>query len=753
MARVVVRIARQALIAGLVVVVAVAGAVSGVLFVYAADLPQVSALDDYAPSTISRVLAKDGRVVGEFAVERRVVVGYDEVSPLLRQAILASEDEGFERHVGPSVPRIAVALLKDIVERRKAAGASTLTQQLARNLFLTLEKTWERKIKEALLAIQIEKRYTKREIFTLYANQIYFGHGAYGVEAASRLYFGKPAKALALEEAALIAGIIQSPNRQSPYVDPARALRRRNYALSRMADVGYLTRAQAEAAMKRPVTTVGLPVSGGALAPYFVEDVRKDLEAHYGAKRLYEHGLTIRTSLDLRLQDAAQRALLDGLRRLDKRRGLRPAPRNVLAEGEAIEGVQFPRWRQPVTPGDVVPAVVAGVEPSRLRLRVGEQEAEIPREGFAWTGRAGAAAVARRGDVVELRVLARDDRRGLLVGSLEQEPLVEGAVLALDNHTGHVLALVGGYSFERSQFNRATQAYRQLGSTFKAVVYAAAIDRGFTPASILVDLPVSFPGGAGRPPYAPLNYDRRWEGPITLRRALEQSRNVPAVRVVDQLGPAQVVAYARRFGFEGRMEPYLSIALGSAEATLLEVTSAFSVFPGQGIRMRPRLVSRVEDRQGNVLEENRPEPTDALRADTAYVMTSLLAGVIRRGTAARAATLDWPLGGKTGTTDDFTDAWFVGFDPDITLGVWVGLDQKRPLGPGESGATAALPVWMDVMRAWIGGRTEAPAFAPPGNIVFASVDRVTGAPVEAGTSGAFTEVFIAGTNPGTGGGP
>jgi penicillin-binding protein 1A len=745
LARSVVRIARQAVIVVLFAVAALLGATSGVLFVFAGDLPQISALDDYAPSTITRILGDDGTVVGEFATERRVVIGYDQISPRLREAIIASEDQEFDRHFGLSIPRILIALMRDIMERRKAAGASTLTQQLARNLFLTLEKTWERKIKEAILAIQIEKRYTKTEIFTLYCNQIYLGHGAYGVEAASRIYFDKSARDLTLEEAALIAGIIQLPSRQSPYVNMENALRRRAYALNRMAEVGYITRQEAEAARQRPIVTAGLPEAPDSVAPYYVEEVRKHLEAKYGAKQLYENGLTVRTPMNLRLQRAANVAVDNGLRALDKRRGWRKPGRNVVADGFTIDGFGDPRWRRPLAEGDIVPAVVKGVGATAIEVRIGQYTGTIGRDGFGWTRRTPAQLVAV-GDLVEARILKRDEAQRTLVAALEQTPHVEGALLAINNRTGQIVAMVGGFDFNRSKFNRAVQAYRQVGSTFKPFVYTAAIDRGFTPASLVVDAPVSFPGGAGQPPYSPSNYDHKFEGSITLRRALEQSRNVPAVRMMDALGPRQVIAYARRFGFAGAMPPYLSVALGAAEATLLEMTSAFSVFPNQGVRMTPYQVMKVTDRTGNVLEENRPRPTDAIRADTAYVMTSLLQGVVQRGTAGRAAALNWPLGGKTGTTNDFTDAWFIGFDPDITVGVWVGHDMKKPLGHAETGGAAALPIWMEFMRAWIADRTDRPDFQQPGNILRLAVNRSTGDVTEGAE--AIDEVFISGTQPG-----
>ena len=745
-----VRFARRAGIVLLFITAAALGIVSGVLFAYAGDLPQISALDDPSLSTISRVYDARGEVVGEFAIERREVVAYDQIAPRLKQAILAAEDASFEQHFGLSIPHIVITLIKDIIAWEKAGGASTLTQQLARKLFLTDEKTWERKIKEAILAIQIEKRYTKAEIFTLYCNKMYFGHGVYGVEAAARLYFGKSAKDVSIEEAALLAGILQGNVRQSPYVNMDAALRRRNYALSRMAEVGYITQAEAEAARKKPITVRDDPPSpASSAAPYFLEEVRKELEARYGAKKLYESGLAVQTALDLRLQAAATSALDEGLRRIDKRRGFRKARRNVIKEGQTVEGFRQARWDRAMRDGDVVPAVVAAVDGSLIQLRAGTMRITVDRKGYAWTGRTSPAQLVTRGDLVETRLLKVPDE-GPASGTLEQPPAVEGAVLAIDNRTGQIKAMVGGHSFDRSKFNRAVQAHRQVGSAFKPIVYTAAIDRGYTPVSMLMDTPASFQTGPHQPPYSPLNYDRKFEGPVTLRHALEQSRNVPAVRVMEQLGPTQVIAYARRLGLQGSLPPFLAVALGAAEATLIDITSAYSAYPNQGVRMKPYGVMKVSDREGNILEENRPEPKDAIRADTAYVMTHLLRGVVQRGTGARAAALKWPIGGKTGTTDDYTDAWFIGFDPDISIGVWVGYDVKRSMGPAGTGSDSALPIWIEIMRAWIGDRTDPPAFDAPGNIVFAAVDRYSGEAAVDGIPGAITEAFIAGTQPGIG---
>jgi len=742
--------AKQAGLVALFLVVALVGTVSGVLFAYAGDLPEISALDEYRPNTITRLLARDGREIGAFATERRVVIGYDDMAPVLRQAIIATEDSGFERHFGLSIKDTARAIALDLLTGERK-GASTITQQVARDLFLRqymrqggvyarsgLEGL-ERKVKEWLVSLKIERRYTKREIFTLYANQIYLGHGAYGVEAASHLYFDKPAKDLALEEAAVIAGIIQSPERLSPFADPTRCLARRNQVLQRMEEEHYLTAAQAQEAQARPLVLQGQPTPDRSVAPYFVEDIRKGLEQKYGAKALYEAGLRVQTTLDADLQEAANIAVERGLRKLDKRRGgYRKPTRNIVSEGQAVDRFMTDRWTRPILAGDIVPAVITAVNPTVARIRIGTDELELPKAAYAWTRKTSPVDLFTVGDLIEVEVGSVEGGRpgGL---KLEQPPRVEGALLAIDNRTGQVRAMVGGYSFGRSKFNRATQARRQVGSLFKPIVYTTAIDRGFTPVSVFIDEPVSFDAGAGQPAYQPQNYDRKFEGPVTLRRALEQSRNIPAVKAMSEIGPRNVVTYAKRFGLTGDYQPYLSLALGAMESTLVEMTSAYSAFPNQGVRMQPYSVLSVADRDGNLLEENRPEPHEAVRADTAFVMTNLLRGVVQRGTAAAAASLNWPLAGKTGTMDEYTDAWFIGFDPNITVGVWLGYDEKKSLGNGETGATAALPIWMEFMKFYIdkrGDRSMPPQFEAPGNIVFVTLD-----------SG-ITEAFINGTQPG-----
>ena len=746
--RLVLKVGLQAILFLLFIAAATLGTVSGVLFAYASDIPEISALDDYRPHTITRLLAADGQEIGEFAIERRVVIGYDDMAPVLRQAIIATEDGGFERHFGISVSRLIITAIRDVLTGERY-GASTITQQLSRTLFLTEYMRdgvfarsgltgLERKAKEILVAIQIEKRYTKREILTMYANQINLGPGLYGVEAAARAYFDKPAKEVTLEEAAAIAAIIQTPARLNPFVNPDRTRARRNTTvLPRMVDNGFISEEQARQAAASPLVIVGHAPQERSIAPYFVEEVRKTLEEKYGPDALYQAGLRVQTTLDVGLQEAANIALERGLRRIDKRRGgFRKPARNILAENHSLETFTVDRWAEPVLAGDIVPAVVTFVGATAARVRIGANDIELPKAAFAWTRRNSASELVSVGDLIEVEVRAVQANVPTEL-MLEQTPIVEGSLIAIDNRTGQIRAMVGGFSFARSRFNRATQARRQVGSLFKPIVYTAAIDRGFTPVSVFIDEPVSYPAGPNQPQYQPQNYDRKFEGAVTLRRALEQSRNVPAVKAMAEVGPREVVNYGRRFGLADA-PPYLSLALGASEATLVQMTSAYSAFVNRGVRMAPYGIVSITDREGNLLEENRQQPHEAIRADTAFVMTNLLRGVVQRGTGQAAAALDWPLGGKTGTMDENTDAWFIGFDPNITIGVWIGFDEKKSIGSGETGASAALPIWIDVMRAYIeahGDRKNPPSFEAPGNIVFMTLD-----------SG-IDEAFINGTQP------
>ena len=753
---------RRAIILGIFAITALAGLISGALFAYSPDLPEIEDLDDYAPGTITRVFDRNNILIGEFQTQRRDIIGYDDIPEVLRNAIVAAEDGAFFEHNGISIPAVIRTIITDLARGELAQGASTLTMQLARNITvggerLGLEKNWERKLREIYYTFQLEKRYTKNEILTLYANEMYLGtatQAANGVEAASQLYFGKTAKELTLGEAALIAGIFQSPARQSPLASIERATSRRNYALRRMAAEGFITSDTADSEMAKPIVLAERQQRVNSVAPYFLEEVRQHLEQEYGASRLYEDGLTIRSTLDIDLQRAANKAVSQGLRTLDKRHGFRGPITNVLTGNNAvsvIEDFSHSRWQYPLTIGDMVPAVVTAITDDDAEVRVGNHLLHIDQDGYRWARRTSAKELFKVGDLIDVTLLElpnNDQKHGK--ATLDQEPEVEASLVAIDNRTGHVLAMVGGYDFQRSKFNRATQAFRQLGSLFKGVLYAAAVDQGYTTTTILEDEPASFEAGPNQEPYRPRNYDNEYEGPITLRWALEDSRNVPAVWLMNEIGPDTVVEFGRRVGFSSPIPPYLSVALGAAEATLMEVTSAYSVFPNQGKRMAPYMIERVIDREGQTLEEHRPQSHDALRADTAYIMVSLMRGVVQRGTAQRARReLNWPVGGKTGTMDEYTDAWFVGFDPDITVGVWVGYDEKKTMGDNEQGARVALPIWIDFMKAYIGNRQTPPGFIPPGNIVFSSIVPKTGEVAEPWARGVIQEAFIAGTEPGT----
>jgi penicillin-binding protein 1A len=725
------------------------GALIGVFLAFESDLPQVTSLEEFQPNIITQVFAADGSVLGEFAIEKRVVVAFRDIPPVLRNAIVAVEDADFWKHIGINPWRIPAAALANLRSGRRGQGFSTLTMQLTRLLFLTPEKTYERKVKEIILAFQIEKNFTKEEILTLYCNQIYFGHGNYGVEAGSRFLFGKPVKDLTLPEAALLAGIPQNAPRLSPINHPDRALARRNHVLDRMADEKYVSREEAQAARAAPLG-LHLRKEPPSIAPHFLEEVRKHLEREYGSQRIYQGGLRVYTTLDPEMQKAAVRALRDGLRALDRRaRGFVKPGASVLVDGLLPEPLHLDEWDRPFAEGDVVRGVVVASDRMSAVVQVGDYRARLLPADVAWTRRPSVADVLPRGAVAPFRIVSLSDGDGRREAKLqlEQEPKVEGALLAEEVRTGAVRAMVGGYDFERSKFNRATQAMRQVGSAFKPVVYAAALESlGWTPSTVLLDAPLSFTNPWDKSVWTPQNYDGTFWGPIPLRRAVEQSRNVPAVRTLQAVGVEKGIEYARKLGIEGELPPYLPIALGAGEATLQEMVGAFATFANQGLRMKPHLIDRITDRDGNVIEQAAPRATDALRADTAFIVTSLLRGVCERGTAARAHRLERPIAGKTGTTNDFTDAWFVGYEPSLAAGVWVGFDEKKDsLGRGEDGARAALPIWMDFWKAATEGRPieEHPI---PGNVVFVPVDE-SGRPGAPGAAGVRMEAFVAGTEP------
>ena len=691
----------------LILLSAAVGAAAGLLLVYSTDLPQVEQLEHYRPSSVTELYDTQARVIGTFALQRRVVATYDDYPQVLRDALVSIEDKDFYQHSGINLWRIVGAAYRDIQSAGKVQGASTLTMQLARNLFLSPDRSFYRKVQEALLAIQIERRFTKPQIFTLYANQIFLGHGAYGYEAASEYYFSKPAKQLKLEEAALLAGLPKAPQYYSPINHIDRAIKRRNLVLNAMLEDGKITAAQAAEAKARPIL-LNLQKDPNTLAPYYVEEIRRYLEAKYGTDQVHEGGLRVYTSLDMDLQKAARQALLDGLAAYERRHGWRGKLANVVALGQKIEKYVDADWDEDPEVNGYVHALVTAVSANAAQIRFGSHTATLAQSDAGWT-KLKLPNILTGGDIVYVKVLSLDPG-GKAHVSLEQDSGAEGALVAIDNATGEIKAMVGGRDFNLSKFNRATQALRQVGSSFKPYVYTAVIDQGGSPDETIVDAPVTFQTASG--PYSPHNYDQKFEGTITLRRALAQSRNIPALKLADRIGIRTVIDYAHRFGVTSNIPAYLPVALGSAEITLLEQASAFSVFPNDGVRIAPRSITKVTDYEGRVMEEDFPDIKDVVSARTARIMTSMLREVVLHGTGVAAAKMPFPLAGKTGTTNDFTDAWFVGFSPTLTCGVWIGYDEKKSLGAKETGARAALPIWMQFMNVALAGK-DTGEFAPP----------------------------------------
>jgi penicillin-binding protein 1A len=676
------------------------GGAAGLLFVYASDLPEIRALETYRPNVVTEIYADDGQLVGSFALQRRILMTWEQIPRVLYNAVTAIEDQHFEDHWGVDFPRTFTAALRHLTKGRRAGGASTITMQLAGNLFLDRSDiSLRRKAQETLLALQIERRYTKPQIFTMYANQVYLAHGNYGFAAASQFYFGKPVSDLKLQEAALLAGMIRGPS-YSPLVDPVRALSRRNLVIHQMREEGRITAAEEEAARKTPL---GLHVQypRNDLAPYFFEEIRKYLESTYGSEAVHERGLRVYTTLNIQMQKAANQAVRDGLHIYDRRHGWRGKPPNILKDKLGkLDTYEDDDWRHAIEKGSYVTALVLAADERSATLKIGSYRALLSPSDIAWTGYTKPKNILAAGDLIQVSI--QDLRETTARVQLEQQPAPQAAMIAIDNPTGEIKAMVGGYSFEDSKFNRATQAYRQVGSSFKVYVYSAAVEKGASPFDTIVDAP--FTTISGGQPYSPHNYDEKYEGTITLRRALAGSRNVPAVKLTEKIGVNSVVDMTRRFGITTPLPPYLPLALGAADMRLIEHVSAFTVFPNDGIRIDPHMIRRVTSYDGALLEEAHPEVHDVISPDVAHTMTAMLEEVVQFGTATRAKNIGRPVGGKTGTTQDFTDAWFIGFTPQITAGVWVGFDDKQiSLGKRETGAQAALPVWMEFVERGMAG--------------------------------------------------
>jgi penicillin-binding protein 1A len=742
-----------------VFLLAVAGTGAYLLYQHFIEaLPAIGQLKSYQPSLITSVYADDETPVAQFFVERRVLIPLERIPALLKQATLAVEDARFYSHEGIDVIGIARAAWSNMQAGEVVEGASTITQQVAKMLFLTHRKTVERKVREVILAMRMERLLSKDEILEIYLNQTYYGHGAYGVEAASNVYFGKSVGDLTLDEATLLAGLPKAPTAYSPYNTPDRALKRRAHVLRRMVETGYITdeeemRAQGAGLQLRPrqETTVK--------APFFIEHVRRYLEEQYGSTLLYRGGLKVYTTLDLSLQEAAEASLRHGLIRNDQRRGYRGPlghlnlPRGDQIDWERIRQIPWPEEQSALTAlAHRVKAVVVAVDDRRVHVRWEGGEGIIPLEAMSWAYPPNPDAdnekrrLRRPGDAVkvgdviltDLTVSGGQGKKALL--ALAQEPIVQGALVALEPHTGYLRALVGGYDFGRSQFNRATQAIRQPGSAFKPIIYATAIQRGISPARVMVDAPIVHEQADGKI-WKPSNYDGNFWGPITLAEALAHSRNIIAIKLLEAVGVKNVVEYAKRLGIRNPMIPTLALGLGASGLTPLELTTAYNVFASQGVRHDPVAIKWVEDAEGQVLEKHVPLGERVMSEQQAFVMTSMLQGVVQRGTATRAKVLNRPVAGKTGTTNDFIDAWFVGYSPTLVAGVWVGIDDRESLGYKEAGGRSALPIWIEFMQQAL---EQAPLqeFVTPPHIRLVRIHPRTGVSNDPG-SGSTIQVALA----------
>jgi len=603
----------------------------------------------------------------------------------------------------------------------------------------------------------------------MYCNQFNLGHGAYGVEAASQLYFGKNVSEVTLEEAAMIVGILRGPSLYSPYRNREITYNRRNHVIRRLVDEGYLTEEEGEEAKARPFNVMPLRRGDAGFAAYFKEEVRKYLEENYGADALYRKGLKVYTTLNPTYQRFAEEALLNWLPVLDKRQGWRDDKRNLLEEGAesledleniSIEGWPPDTWIKPsLSIGDVVDAVVLSVTSEEASVKVKDYIGKMNNADIEWTETKNLEDLIQEGDLILVKIKEMDEENNELLVSLDQEPLIEGAFLAIEPHTGQIKAMVGGKSFKKSKWNNATQALRQSGSSIKPILYTAALESGFTPAHIIIDEPTEFIDKWRGEPWSPGNYDRRYKGAVTVRKGLEESRNIVTAKLLEFISPQKGVDYCRKFGITSPIYPYLSLALGTFEVRLIELVSAFTAFPNKGIRIKPYFLTRIDDKDGNLLEESKIETEEVISPQTAYMMTYLMEGVIQRGTGRSASSLQWPLGGKTGTTDEYTDAWFVGFSPTLCAGVWVGHSRGQiPIGERQSGAVAALPAWYGFFNRVIKEKARIAeengeefviddAFEVPPNLSFAEIDSKTGLLASPVCLFTLREVFLPGTEP------
>ncbi len=735
------RIFKWLLVASILIVLAGSFGAAGVYFYVSRNLPKISSLKDYRPPIITTVYSDDNRKIGEFFKERRIVIPLSQMPDMLKKAFVAAEDSRFYKHQGIDILSIIRAFYKNIEAGTIVQGGSTITQQVTKSFFLTPERSYIRKIKEAILAYRIDKKFSKDEILFLYLNQIYLGHGAYGVEAASENYFGKSAKDLNLAECAILAGLPQAPSRYSPFKYPERAKQRQIYVLNRMVENGFITNIQATEAVNKVLDIKPRKNLYIDEVPVYTEYIRRYISSKYGDDALYNEGLSVYTAVNIEMQKIAREEISKGLYALDKRQGYRGPLKHL--QPEEIESfskqIQLELEDVHLEDGKIVKGVVVGVNDKKntVTVRMGNMLGVIGIADMRWARKPNpevayyAAKVNNVGDVLKVGDVILVRLKGKIPGTdqwrlaLEQDPRAQAALLCVESETGEVKAMVGGRDFRESQFNRAVQSRRQPGSAFKPIIYAAALDKGYTPATVIIDSPIVYEDTEHDFTWKPKNYKERFYGPTLFRDALAESRNVVTIKILQDIGIDYAIDYARKLGITSNLNRDLSLALGSSGVSLLELVKAYSVFDNLGYLVEPVFITKILDRDGNVIEEANPERKKVIEQNTAYVMTSLLEGVVKRGTGWRVTAMNRPVAGKTGTTNNLHDAWFMGYTPRYVTGVWVGFDDESSLGKGETGSRAASPVWLGFMQRVLQDKPVR-VFQVPAGVVFSKIDAETG---------------------------
>ncbi|MDZ7833336.1 MAG: PBP1A family penicillin-binding protein [Desulfobacterales bacterium] len=750
---------------GILLIIGIMMAAAGIggLYVYfAADLPKIVNLNDYQPPVITTVYSQNNKKIAEFYNQRRIVIALEEMPEDLLNAFVAAEDARFYEHEGIDLHSIIRAFFKNLEAGRIVQGGSTITQQVAKSFFLTPERSYSRKIKEAILAYRIDKRFSKKQILFLYLNQIYLGHGAYGIEAAAQNYFGKSADNLYLAECAMLAGLPQAPSRYSPYRHPELAKQRQIYVLNRMVQEGMVSRTAADQAIDREHDIKGRKNWYMENVPYYTEHIRQTLVEKYGKKKVYTDGLKVYTAVDEKMQEMARDSVQKALYALDKRQGFRGPIKELSPEAfeSFSKDLQAEIAENPLKPGDRVKGVVIEVDDAAdtVTVRMGNERGVIALADMRWARPPDTdtlytqdrvknpGSVLSVGDVIQVRIKEKPSENGLWQLALSQTPKVQAALMCIETGTGHVKTMIGGRDFSDSQFNRAIQSRRQPGSAFKPIIYAAALDKGYTPATVIFDSPIVFKDTRHDFTWKPKNYDQTFHGRTLFRTGLIKSRNIITVKILRDIGIDYTIEYARKLGIKSHLSRDLSLALGSSGISLLEIGRAYSVFANQGSMIEPQFITRIEDRQGNVIYEPDQAPEQVIEKSTAYIITHLLKEVVEHGTGWRVRALERPVAGKTGTTNNLYDAWFVGYTPRYVTAVWVGFDEEAPLGRKETGSRAASPIWLDFMKQALADKPEK-IFPVPDSVVFSKIDLKTGLlPIPESRHTAY-ECFKEGTAP------